>query len=436
MDKKIRQIALVLPLISFGAMSTVTAFAKEKEVAKLSLTALNKSQLSKGSWDTFNWAQLDELIQSKGKFSANYNLQKKPYVVFDFDNTSVFLDIEEASLIYQLENLKFKVTPDELNKIIRTGISDQNFVADYNNKAGQPVNINTIAPDIVESYTWLYRNYRGLKGKQTLEQVRENPHYQNFITKMRYLYAAIGDTFDHDVSYPWVTYLFAGFKPKEVSELAVTVFHEQQNQTIGPVTWTSPDSLKGRAGVVSVTWENGLRPYKEIQNLYQVFMANGFDVFVCSASFIYVIKGVTTDPSIGFNVPKENVYAMELKHDQNGRIIPVFNQDYYQTQGKGKTLTIQKYLVSKYGYGPVFIAGDSEGDQNMMQDFNETEKVLIVNRWRKPSTDIGKFSKLAVENYGKSNAKYLLQGRDANTGQFLPSNKSIAFGVNEAKAFK
>ncbi|WP_227591403.1 HAD family hydrolase [Acinetobacter shaoyimingii] len=450
MQKTIKTSLAMMIGLSFG-LSSMSIYAKTIETQtipvketknsrsnslQLSNAQLKQSALEKGNWDAFNYAQLNRLILEKGHQSPNYDPKRKPYVVFDFDNTSVFLDIEEASLIYQLENLNFKVTPAELNKIIRIGISEQNFVEDYNNKAGQPVSINTIAPDIIESYTWLYQNYVGLKGKKTLTQVKENPHYQNFITKMRYLYAAIGDTFDHDVSYPWVTYLFAGFKPEEVSHLALTAYQQQQKQAIGPVTWTSPESLKGKAGAVSVTWENGLRPYKDVRNLYQAFMNNGFDVYVCSASFIDVIKGVATDKSIGFNVPKQNIYAMELKHDQNGRIKPVFNQDYYQTQGKGKTLTIQKFLVSKYGYGPVFISGDSEGDQNMMQDFKDTEKVLIINRLRKPTSDVGKFSKLAVDTYGQANAKYLLQGRDANTGEFIPSNKSLAFGANEAKALK
>lgn len=250
------------------------------------------------------------------------------------------------------------------------------------------------------------------------------------------MYSAIGDTFNHDVSYPWVTYLYAGFKPEEVSQLAVETYYWQQGNTIGAVTWTSPKSLAGKAGVVSVTWENGLRPYEDVRNLYQAFKQNGFDVYICSASFIDVIKGVATNPDIGFNVPEQNVYAMQLKHDTDNKIIPVFNQDYYQTQGKGKTLTIQKFLLSQYGYGPIFIAGDSEGDQNMMQDFSDTQKVLIINRWRKPTTDIGKFSQLAAQNYGQSDVKFLLQGRDANTSKFTQSNKSIAFKSTEAKVFK
>lgn len=400
--------------------------------------AINKNVqlLERGHWDNFNREQINALILKYGKHNPHYNPAAPAYIVADFDNTSVFLDIEEATLIYQLENLKFKVTPEQLNQIIRKNISAQNFVESYHNAAGQPVNIEKIAPDIIESYRWLYHNYAGLKGKQSLSSVQKNHHYQNFITKMRYLYAAIGDTFDHDVSYPWVTYLFTGFTAPEVRSMVKHTFDWQQQQNIGPVTWTSPQSLPGQAGVVSVTWDNGLRPYQEMKNLFATLQNNGIMVYVCSASFIDVVKEMVSNPDIGFAVNAENVLAMELERDHEGRILPEFRKGYAQTQGVGKSKMINQFLVSKYHYGPIFIAGDSEGDQNMMQDFKDTEKVLIINRLRKPNTDIGRFSKLAVETYGQQDAKYLLQGRDANTGQFIPSNKSIAYGSSTAKALK
>lgn len=427
---RICTLTILVSLAVTGCQSNGTPAAK-------STAAANSTEvLARGQWDAFNHAQLNQMITQYGKLSPNYNANKKPYAVFDFDNTSVFLDIEEAALIYQLEQLQFKVTPQQLDKIIRTDISDKPFSTDYNNKAGQSVNINTVAPDIIASYTWLYNNYSGLNGKKNLAEVQKSPHYQNFITKMRYLYAAIGDTFDHSVSYPWVTYLFAGFNEQEVRTLTRNAFRWQQTQKIGPVTWTSPESLAGKAGVVSVKWENGLRPHSEMQTLYRTLIDQGFDVYVCSASFTDVIKEMVSNPEMGFNISDQNVYAMQLERDAAGRIVPKFRAGYYQTQGKGKTQTIQKFLVSKYGYGPVFIAGDSEGDQNMMQDFTDTQKVVIVNRLRKPTTDIGKFSKEAVATYGKANAKYLLQGRDANTGQFVPSSKTIVYGAREGKNLK
>lgn len=428
--------ARLLTLMIIGSLAVAGCQSNGAPHPDKTAAATTKTVLAHGQWDAFNHAQLNQMITQYGKLSPQYDAKKKPYVVFDFDNTSVFLDIEEAALIYQLEQLQFKVTPQQLDKIIRTDISDKSFSADYNNKAGQAVNINSVAPDIVASYTWLYHNYSGLKGQKSLAEVQISPHYQNFTTKMRYLYAAIGDTFDHSVSYPWVTYLFAGFTEQEVRTLTRDAFRWQQTQKIGPVTWTSSASLPGKAGVVSVKWENGLRPHAEMQTLYRTLVDNGFDVYVCSASFTDVIKEMASNPEMGFNISDQNVYAMQLERDAAGRIVPKFREGYYQTQGKGKTQTIQKFLVSKYGYGPIFIAGDSEGDQNMMQDFADTKKVVIVNRLRKPSTDIGKFSKEAVATYGKADAKYLLQGRDAHTGKFVPSSKTIAYGASEGKNLK
>jgi phosphoserine phosphatase len=393
-------------------------------------------KLTPYNWDSFNRAQLDNFIATYGNASASYNPDKRPYVVFDWDNTSVFLDIEEAALIYQLENLVFGATPAQLEKAIRMNISDKNFSKDFNNAAGQAVNIDKIAPDIVASYTWLYNNYQGLKGGKSLEEVKKSPHYANFITKVRYLYEAIGDTFDHAVSYPWVTYLFTGMTEAEVRKLTRDTVAWQLKQPVESVKWTSPASLPGKAGVVSISWKNGLRLLPEMQELYDVLRRSGFDVYVCSASFIDVIKEISSNPEYKYNNPENMAYAMELERDANGRLMTEFRKGYDQTQGKGKTKTIERFLVSRYGYGPLLIAGDSEGDQNMMGDFADTKIVLIINRLRSPKTDIGQFSKLAVESYGKPGAKFLLQGRDDGKGVLVPSQLHYKLGSKEGQALR
>ena len=131
-----------------------------------------------------------------------------------------------------------------------------------------------------------------------------------------------------------------------------------------------------------------------------------------------VIREISSNPEFGYGNPADRVLAMELERDADGRIQPEFRRGYDQTQGAGKTRNIRRFLVPRYGYGPAFVAGDSEGDQNMMADFPETKKVLIVNRLRAPSTDIGKFSAQAVRQYGQADARYLLQGRNDNTGDY------------------
>jgi len=393
-------------------------------------------QLIQGNWDKFNRDQLNKMMALYGNTSPNYNPNKKPYVVFDWDNTCVFLDTQEAAFIYQIENLLFKMTPAQLNKAIRMDIDPKDFVKDYNNAAGQPVNIDKIAPDIVASYTWLYNNYKGLKGKKSLEEVKKSPHYANFSAKLRYLYDAIGDTFDVAVSYPWVLYLLTGMTEAETRDMTAKTNEWQKTQPIEAVKWTSPASLPGKAGVVSVKWKNGLRFVPEMQDLFHKLRANGIDVWVCSASFIDMIKEASSNPKFGYNNPDNRVIAMELERDAKGVIQTKFRSGYNQTQGPGKTKEINRVLVAKYGYGPIFIAGDSEGDQNMMNDFDSIKTVLIVNRLRNPKNLIGQFSKTAVDTYGKPDAKFLLQGRDDNKGVFVPSQLHYRLGSTEGKALR
>jgi phosphoserine phosphatase len=391
-------------------------------------------KLADHNWDKFNKAQLEKLLTTYGKGSADYNPAKPPYAVFDWDNTMVFLDIEEATLIYQLQNLKFNMTPAQMDKALRMNIPATNFKADYNNAAGQPVNIDLAAADAVESYAWLYSNYAGLKGKLPLDEVKKNPHYQNFITKVRYLYEAIGDTFDVSVSYPWVLYLFTGLDEKQVRQMTHETADWQLTQPVEKVKWTSPASVPGKAGVVSVSWKNGLRLMPEMQDLFRAFRAAGIDIWICTASFVDVVKEISSNPKYGYHNPASRVLGMELQRDANGVIQTEFRRGYDQTQGKGKTKAIERFLVSKYGYGPIFVAGDSEGDMNMMQDFADTKLVLIVNRLK--GKDIDKLSRVAAANYGKNDPKVLLQGRDDNKGSFVPSQAHVKLGAKEGQVLK
>ena len=404
-----------------GPNSTASASSQSQSAVKL----------ADRNWDSFNKAQIEKLIATYGKTSPNYNPAKPPYAVFDWDNTMVFLDVEEATLIYQLENLRFAMTPEQMDKALRMSVPKTNFVKDYNNAAGQPVNIDLAVPDAVDSYRWIYANYKGMKGTLSLEEIKKNPHYTNFVTKVRYMYEAIGDTFDVSVAYPWVLYLFTGMNESQVRGMVNETLAWQKTQPIEKVKWTSPASLPGKAGVVSVSWKNGLRVMPEMQDLFKAFRDAGIDVWVCTASFVDVIKEISSNPAYGYNNPADRVIGMELERDANGIIQTEFRKGYAQTQQKGKTEAINRFIVPKYGYGPIFVAGDSEGDMNMMQDFSDTKLVLIVNRLK--GKDIIKLSKQAFDSYGKPDATVLLQGRNDNTGEFVKSQEHIKFGAKDGK---
>ncbi len=421
--KKKCAVLFVAALITTLVIGCVTSPQSAKAVQPVRLSVLN--------WDPYNRVSIEKLLESYGKDSQGYNPDKRPYAVFDWDNTMVFLDIEEATFIYQLENLRYGATPEQMNAALRMQVPLTDFSKAYNNAAGQSLNIDLVAGDAADSYAWLYANYKGLKGSMPIEEIKKDPHYMNFIAKTRYLYDAIGDTFDVSVSYPWVLYQFAGMNEKQVRQLVNETIEWQLKQPVEKVKWTSPASLPGAAGVVSVSWKNGLRLVPEMQDLFRAFREAGIDIWICTASFVDVVKEISSNPKYGYFGLEDRVVGMELERDAAGMIQVEFRQGYDQTQGKGKTKAIERFIVSKYGYGPIFVAGDSEGDMNMMQDFPDTKLVLIINRLK--GKDIATLSKQAFESYGKPDPRVLLQGRNDNTGLFVQSQAHFKFGATEGK---
>jgi hypothetical protein len=321
--------------------------------------------------------------------------------------------------------------------VLVTEVPTTNFSADFNNAAGKALNVQIVARDCQKDYAWLCQNYVGLGkgGTQSLDAIKKAPQYTDFITKVRYLYEAVNGTFDAAVGYPWVTYLFTGMTPAEVNQLAT----QSHDYWFGynkweSVTWTSPAELPGEAGIVSVSYKTSITLPPESKDLYAKLIANGFDVYVCSASFIDVIEALANNPKYGLNVPKGNVYAMMLEKDSSGRYINKYDYagGYFQTQGPGKRQTIDKFILPKYnGRGPVFVAGDSQGDYNMITEYSDMKLGLIVNRVR--GDDFKSISQQAAEAFGKPDAKYVLQGRNENTGVYIPTQESIMLGSSDPR---
>ena len=449
MKKNLRQalslLLAILLITSMAACGKTTPPATATPDAEPTITVApeteDPSELSYEPLEENNWAPetrdaLNRFMEENGSSSADYNPETPPYVVFDFDNTTSFFDVEEALLIYQLENLRFSIAPDKMYDVLITEVPKEDFGEDYNNAEGNALNVEIVARDCQKAYEWLCGNYEGLgnDGTMTLEEIHETPQYKDFVTKVRFLYDAIGGTFDAAVSYPWVTYLFTGMTPKEVYDLAT----ESHDYWLGydiweSVTWESPADYETEAGVVSCSYKTSIALPPESVDLYVKLMANGFDVYVCSASFIDVIKAMACNPQYGLNVAEEDVYAMELKLDEEGRYINEYNYDeYFQTQGPGKKQTIDKFIAPNYGgTGPIFVAGDSQGDFNMITEYPDMKLGLIINRVR--GDDFKSISKEAAETIGDVNAKYILQGRDENKGVYIPTQKSILLGSDEER---
>ena len=363
----------------------------------LSLSAANLDELR---WVPKNREALSKLIDE--------NKNKGNYVVFDWDYTSIYQDTQENLFRYQIDNLKFKATPEEFSKAIRKDIPLDNFAKGYENVKGQPINITKIANDLDKRYAFLYENY--IKNqKMSLEKIKATEEFKDFRGKLAFLYEAIGGSFSHDVAYPWVLYLFDNMSVAEVQKLAKEANDFGIGNKLGKYVIESSDKLTGEAGKVSHQYKSGLRVQSETANLFHEFEKNGIKVYIVSASLEDIVKVFANDKSYGYNLSADSVYGMRLEMNGN-KYKAEYKHGYPQTQTKGKVEIINKFLKPKHGgKDPILVAGDSIGDANMLSEYKGTKILLLMKRK-------GKLDDLAKD------PRALIQIRSEQTGLFVPEN--------------
>jgi len=397
--------------------------------AKSSVSGLPVA-LDPGKWAPATYQRLQAVIAELGAASRNYNARKRPYAVFDWDNTSIMNDTEEALLMYQINTLSFAMTPEVFAQAIREGVPAGDFKADFKNAEGKPVGLEAIVEDLAEDYRYLWSAYSGMKGSASLDEVKKSEQFVDFKAKLYFLYEAINDTYGPNVGYPWVLYLFAGMSVKQVTDLAEASNDLNLGDSIRKVKYTSSARLPGRAGVVAVSHTHGLRLTPEIANTMHVLKAAGFEVYVSTASLEDVVRVFATLPKYGYNVAPENVLGLRL--DMAGDIYqPRYRQGWPLNWGPGKTEIIKRELVARKGYGPALVFGDSDGDFDMLRDFADTRVGVLVNRLKKGN--IGTLCMLGARQMGTADARFALQGRDERTGQWIPEEATLKLGTAEKK---
>lgn len=103
-------------------------------------------------------------------------------------------------------------------------------------------------------------------------------------------------------------------------------------------------------------------------------------MYVVSASLQDIVEVFAEDKSYGYNLPKGRVYGMRLTMDGD-KYTSKYRDGYYQTQTKGKVLTINKYIKPKHnGQDPILVAGDSGGDHNMLTEYPGIKVQLLMKR--------------------------------------------------------
>ena len=375
-----------------------------KKMAMVFLIAISlnglAANLDEGRWVPKNKEILSKLIDD--------NKNQGNYVVFDWDYTSIYQDTQENLFRYQIDNLKFDMTPKEFAKAIRKDIPLDNFAKGYENAKGEKINITKIGNDLDKRYAFLYENYIKNK-KMSLDEIKKTEEFKDFRGKLAFLYEAIGGTFSHDIAYPWVLYLFNGMTKEEVQKLAKEANDYGIGDKLGKYTIESSDKLLGEAGKIVYEYKSGLRTQPEIANLFHEFQKNGIEVYIVSASLEDIVKVFASDKSYGYNLKPENVYGMRLEMNKD-KYLSQYKKGYPQTQTRGKVETINKFLKPKHGgKDPILVAGDSGGDENMLTEYKGTKVLLLMKRK-------GKLDDVAKDK------RALIQRRNEQTGLLVPEN--------------
>lgn len=375
-----------------------------------------KEYIKKGSWNDRAFQFLNKLIGEHGRDNPAYNLERKPFAVFDWDNTSIIGDVEEAAFYYLVTNLAFKINPDELYKIIRKNVDKSDFADPYRNLDGKPINIDKISNDIYEAYRRLYGTSDRLGGDLPFEIIKKTNAYKEFVAKMIFRYkAAVYDKNARD-PYCWMTFLFTNYKQNEIEEFCEEAFAFVKKQEARREIFTSPE-MESEAGRISVSYFVGMGDIPEMANLFHTLEREGIDVYVVSASFIDIVRAFATKNSYKFD--GEKVLGLRLAKDEEGKVLPELDHYFPLTQKAGKSETIRKLIQNENNYGPILVGGDSDGDYAMLTDFEETDLGIIIDRKR--HGDINKLKEEAIAG----SRTYILQARDQYGKKFIREERSI-----------
>ncbi|MCK6544360.1 haloacid dehalogenase-like hydrolase, partial [Myxococcota bacterium] len=316
-------------------------------------------------WLEGNRSRLNQLLLDRGIASPDFDPALRPVAVFDWDNTVLKNDIGDATLFWLIKHDKilqpagrdWSTTSQYLSAAAR---ADLNSACDGLADPGQPLptSANPACADAIVRI------------------------YDSAITSTGLTAWSPATTLTMNSPYAWVAQLLAGYGPEEVRGFAREAFVENAYAPIG-----------ARQTVGSNTTLNGyVRIYEPIEDLIRSLQANGFDVWILTASPQFVVDaiselvGIQQDRVVGIRNVIENG---RLTANLQGCGTVADGENTLITFDEGKRCWINKVIYHlpaaeqltsavDAANRPVFVAGDSDTDIAMLKD--ATDVKLVINR--------------------------------------------------------
>jgi hypothetical protein len=314
-------------------------------------------------WLPENRERLDAMLRAKGSTSTSYDPSNKPVATFDWDNTMMRNDIGDATMAWMLRNDAILQPPDRDWALTSGTMTDEaraslHAACDKAGEPGKPLQTKEM-PACADAIHAIYDSAKTTTGgKAWLHPV----------------------TLTMNEAYAWLARLLGGHTPAEVQGFARAAYAENAGAAEG-----ATQTVGSHTGVAA--W---VRIYPTMRDLVGALQANGFDVWIVSASPQNVTEvvahevGIDADHVIGIrNAPAaDGKLGYHLEDCGDGP------QDSVMTFDRGKRCFINKVIFRQpktvqlpradAAHRPTFSAGDSDTDVAFVQD--ATELKLVINR--------------------------------------------------------
>ena len=126
---------------------------------------------------------------------------------------------------------------------------------------------------------------------------------------------------------------------KEVYDLALASHKYYTTVETSKETWTTPEDIESKAGVVSYDWNSGTTVSENIKELWKTLAENGIDVWVCSASATDPIRAAVD--AWGLHDYVTGVLAMTRRDLRYGALSQVLLRDRWS--GRVETLENREF---------------------------------------------------------------------------------------------
>ncbi len=284
------------------------------------------------NWSARNYNDLRLFLES----------QQDGLAVFDLDNTIYFGDIGDIFFYYQFLTSFWRPQLHDFSCLVPRQINGQNKVS-----------VGEIKIDLLQI-------------QEYCQKFSKNP--EAYRPEFFIIFKAIKDqleNFSPAFAYSWMLSFLKGLSCSEISFFCEELIRKQLAKR-DQHSEVQSDFFRLKLG-----FREGIAVYHEMLDLITALKERNFRVAIVSASHRQIVKSMLK----ALNLEVDHLIAMETGTENgvdSGRIVSWQPCNY----GPGKVINIRNKIRRE----PLFVAGDSNGDYEMLTEFSATRLRLIINR--------------------------------------------------------